>query len=186
LRWRQVVLLYVVAGVLGLWYWRFEQRAPATAPEPTRQRFVPLEASDLREVRLQRHGQRFVTRRDDDGWVVVEPEGATVPSDLIAAFANALTGAEEIARVASGGADPAQYGITADASRVEMVSATGAPVVVVLGETNPTGTALYAQRDGAHDVVLIGRQVRYYEELIFQALQAGRVPTTERGAPVGG
>jgi len=28
--------------------------------------------------------------------------------------------------------------------------------------------------------------VRYYEDLIFQALSADRVPATEAGAPIGG
>jgi len=45
--------------------------------------------------------------------------------------------------------------------------------VVTIGDANPTGTAVYAQRQGAPDVVLIGRNVRYYEDLIFQALPAG-------------
>ncbi len=36
------------------------------------------------------------------------------------------------------------------------------------------------------EVVLIGRNVRYYEDLIFQALSAARVPAADADAPVGG
>jgi hypothetical protein len=56
---------------------------------------------------------------------------------------------------------------------------------VTIGGANPTGTAVYAQRQDSADVVLIGRNVRYYEDLIFQALAAERAPATEKNAPIG-
>ena len=57
---------------------------------------------------------------------------------------------------------------------------------MTIGETNPTGTAVYARRGGNPVVVLIGRNVRYYEDLIFQALPSGQVPAADVDAPVGG
>ena len=60
------------------------------------------------------------------------------------------------------------------------------PIGITIGGTNPTGTAVYARRRGTPDVVLIGRNVRDYEDLIFQALSADRVPATEAGAQIGG
>jgi len=35
-------------------------------------------------------------------------------------------------------------------------------------------------------VVLIGRNVRYYEDLIFQSLPASRTPAIDQELPVGG
>jgi len=185
-RWRQVILLYVVAAGLGGWYWFVERQVKPAPPSESRARFLQIDGERLREIRLRRPGQAMVGRRDGVGWVVVEPVGGVVPSDLIAAFANALVAAEEIARVADRADDANQYGLDERASRVEMVSESGDPIVVVLGGTNPTGTAVYARRGGAPEVVLVGRNIRYYEDLIFQALSAGKAPTTEHGAPVGG
>jgi hypothetical protein len=59
-------------------------------------------------------------------------------------------------------------------------------VVIRIGGTNPTGTAVYARREGATAVVLIGRNVSYYEGLIFEALPPARVPAGDGDAPVGG
>jgi hypothetical protein len=186
MRWRQVIGLYVVAAGLGGWYW-FAQRPPVEAPTTNDRRpFLELDTHSLREVRVRRPGHQMVSRWDGDAWVVVEPKGGTVPSDLIAAFTNALAGAEEIAHIADHPDDARQYGLDENASRIEFVPVTGEPVVVVLGGTNPTGTAIYARRDAAPEVVLVGRNIRYYEDLIFQALQAKDTPTTEHGAPVGG
>lgn len=186
MRWRQVAFLYVVAGALGGWYW-FVERHPGAIPETDERRpFLKLDANGLREVRVRRLGREMVGRFDGSGWVVVEPAGGFVPSDLIAAFTNALASAEEIAHIADRPDDARQYGLDERASRIEIVPANGDPVVVVLGGTNPTGTAVYARRDAAPEVVLVGRNIRYYEDLIFQALQAKEAPTTEHGAPVGG
>jgi len=106
-RWRQVIVLYVVLAVLGGEYWLVERRrvVQATA-QPARRRFLRIEPGELREVRLLRGGRTVVSRRAAGGWAVVEPPGAPIPSDLIAAFTEALAGAEEIALVGGADADP--------------------------------------------------------------------------------
>ncbi len=186
MRWRQVVLLYAVAVALGGWYWAIERRQPEASTTEDRRRFLNLDAGGLREVRVRRADSVMVSRRDAGGWVVIEPAGSYVPSDLIAAFTNALAAAEEIARVADRIDDAKQYGFDERASRIEIVPASGDPIIVVLGQMNPTGTAVYARRDAAPEVILVGRNIRYYEDLIFEALSAREAPTTEHGAPVGG
>ena len=186
MRWRQLIVLYAVAAAMGGWYSLVERQPAEAHRDEDRPHFLQLDAHSLREVRVRRPGHQMVSRWDGDGWVIVEPTGGVVPSDLIAAFTSALATAEEIARVADRAEDAQQYGLDESASRIEIVPASGDPVVVILGSTNPTGTAVYARREAAPDVVLVGRNIRYYEDLIFQALEANNVPTTEQGAPVGG
>ena len=186
MRWRQVIVLYAVAGAMGGWYWSLGQGAAPAPESPTRPPLVNLDLKSVREVRVRRPGHEVISRRDGDAWVVVKPEGGPVPSDLIDAFTNALVTAEEIAHIADHPDDAKQYGLDERASRIEIVPESGEAVVVVLGGTNPTGTAVYARRDAAPDVILVGRNIRYYEDLIFQSLRAGNAPSTEEGAPVGG
>ena len=189
MRWRQVVLLYVVLAALAAEYWFVERRHPLPRPEeerPARQRLVAVGPDDLREIRLNRGGRAVVSRRAGTGWVVVEPAGAAIPSDLIAAFGDALTAAEQIDQVAGPEADPRAYGLDDRAARVEVIADRGAPVVITIGATNPTGTAVYARRGDAAAIVLIGLNVRYYEDLIFESLPAVRPPAVDMGQPVGG
>jgi hypothetical protein len=188
-RWRGVVIAWVVCLALAGEYWAFERRPrePVAQPESARPRFLPIRPADVRELRLSREGRTIVSRRQDGGaWAVVEPPAVSIPPDLIGAFATALADAEEIARLGTADTDPTGFGLDAGATRVEVRSEKGDPLVVTIGGANPTGTAVYAQRQGTGDVVLIGRNVRYYEDLIFQALPAPRVPTPDDGAPVGG
>ena len=186
MRWRQVIFLYVVLALLAGEYFVRERPgdAPAATEPRTKPHFLDLQPADVRELRLIRSGRTVVSRLNDGRWTLVEPADAPIPADLIAAFATALTGAEEIERV-SGGTEAAGFGLDDQAVRVEIVAGNGHPVGVTLGAPNPTGTAIYARRDDRPDVVLIGRNVRYYEDLIFQALPAPRVPANDEGVPIG-
>jgi hypothetical protein len=186
-RWRQVIVLWIVLLGLGGEYWLVERPRRATPEaEATRPRFLAVEADDVREVRISRGGRTVVSRRSAEGWTVIEPVGVSIPSDLIAAFTTALAGAEEIGRMGEADTDAVAFGLDERAGRVEMVPRQGDSVVVAIGETNPPGTAVYARRVGAREVVLIGRNIRFYEDLILQAVAAERAPATDRSAPVGG
>ena len=84
------------------------------------------------------------------GWVVVEPAGGVVPSDLIAAFTNALTGAEEIERIAERPrTTPGSTGSTSAPRGSRSCRRAASRSSSSLGGTNPTGTAVYARRDAA-------------------------------------
>lgn len=187
MRWRQVVVLYVVLGGLAIAWWTGGVRTAPPHEAPVRRRFLPLGEAPIEELTLERRGRTVRARRAGERWAVVEPSNAAVPSDLVAAFAEALSRAEEIAQVADDTRDDVQpFGLDDGAVRVEIRPRTGPAVVVRIGGTNPTGTAVYARREGATAVVLIGRNVSYYEGLIFDALPPARVPADDGDAPVGG
>jgi len=187
MRWRQVLLLYGLAAGLGLEWWRL-QRAPTTEARGrpgTRERLLPVALDAIHEVRLVQ-GQRAVTLQRWDGqWSVADPVDAPIPTGLVEAFVAALAQTEQIERVADGDGNLDGFGLGDAAPRVE-VRQNGVPICqVVLGSTNPTGTAIYARRTDRPGVYLIGRNVAYYEGLLFQALPPPEVPAGTP-APVGG
>jgi Domain of unknown function (DUF4340) len=186
MRWRQVLLLYVVAAVLAADYLRGPAAAPGppTTNRPVRPRVLALDPATLSEVAIVHAGRRVVARRDGDGWTIEEPAGANVPGDLVKAFVTTLVEAEEIERVGSAD-DLAAFGLDDAATRLELRPSGGPPETLWLGGTNPSGTAVYARRMGAHDVILVGRTLRYYEELLLQALPAPAVPADTRRRTLG-
>ncbi|HLK10351.1 MAG TPA: DUF4340 domain-containing protein [Candidatus Binatia bacterium] len=189
MRWRQVIVLYAVLAALGAAYWSLAPRSRRAGDEgpPARARFLPVDAGGFAAIRVVRGGRTIRARRvAEDRWEVTEPADAAIPSDLVAAFAGALADAEEIQRVAGAGADPEAFGLGEAAAHVEIELADGKTLGLAIGETNANGTAVYARRDPGSDVVLIGRNARYYEDLLFQALPGGRVPAGAGELPVGG
>ena len=92
---------------------------------------------------------------------------------------------EEIERIVSTTADLTGFGLDERGDRVELTLQRGEPIVVTLGVTNPTGTALYARRESDGTVVLIGRRVRDYEDMLHNALPRGTVPVGDAEGRVG-
>jgi hypothetical protein len=185
-RWRQVALLYAVAAILAAIYGR--ERAPAPDVDhthPPRARFLQITASDVVGIRVVRGLRSVDLRRDGRDWVVVEPTGTQLPNDLVTGFLQALLTTEEIERVATTTGELASFGLDEQGDRVELTRTEGEPVVVTLGGTNPTGTALYARDAREGGVVLIGRQVRDYEDMIFNALPRGAVPAGTADGRIG-
>ena len=152
---------------------------------PPRARFLQLTASDVVGIRLARGLRSVVLRREGYGWVVVEPAGAELPNDLVTGFLQALLTTEEIDRVATTTGELSSFGLDEQGDRVELAQTDGEPVVVTLGGTNPTGTALYARSAKEEGVVLIGRQVRDYEDMIYDALPRGAVPAGTADGRIG-
>lgn len=183
--WRQVTILYAVLAALALQYWRIV-RMPAPDPDaPRRERFVPYGADVMRELLLVHGGQRLVARREGAVWRVVDPSDAPIQPDLVAAFTVALASADEIQRVGDASRRLEEFGLDDRAVRVEVQAGGDGPLTLLLGDANPTGTGVYARRGDAGDVVLIGRQVRYYADLLLQAAAATHAPALPSDAPIG-
>lgn len=183
MRWRQVVVVWVVCLVLGALWWRGDA-PPAAEQGSGRARFLRLVPDELIGLRLARGGRVLVLARTGADWAVVEPSGAAVPRDLVTAFVRALAEAEEIDR-APAPQDLHAFGLDERGTALELRLADGSTVTLTLGGTNPTGTALYARRAGDDGVVVIGRQLRTYEDLLFQALPAATVPPDAAGERIG-
>jgi hypothetical protein len=188
MRWRQVLVLYAIAAVLAAVYFR---PLPATTGpvdpdgKPARRHVFALDRAQLSEISIEHGGRRIVARRDDDGWAIAEPAGAPIPSSLVDAFAAALVEAEEIEHL-DGDADLVAFGLDdGTATRVEIRPAGGPPDTLWLGASNPSGTAVYARRLGTPGVLLVGRTLQYYAELVMQALPAPTVPAGTGADPVG-
>jgi Domain of unknown function (DUF4340) len=187
MRWRQVGILYVVLAMLAALYAR---ERPASTEEtdpshPPRPRFLQVTGDDVTAIRLARGARIISVRRAGTGWRVEEPAGVELPNDLVTGFLQALLTTEEIDHIATTTHDLASFGLADEADRVELTLASGPTVTITLGGTNPTGTALYARRETDGGVVLIGRQVRDYQDMIYGALPRGSVPAGTTDGRIG-
>lgn len=148
------------------------EREPAgqAAAHLTRAAFLTVPEEQIEALQVRR-GDLLVRCRHSEGrWKVVDPPGSSVPSDLIAGLISNLTQLPDVEVVADQGGDLAQFGLDTPVSELVLTLASGAPITVRLGNRNPAGTAVYAQRSTSDRVYLIGLNVRYYEDLLFEAL----------------
>ncbi len=173
--WRRVGVIYLVLAVLAAWFVAVELRPARTdhthdpgAPERS---LLGVDAAAVVRLALRRDGTTITVARDDDRWRVVEPAAVAVPPDLIAALVATLT-AGQVSEVMTreAGGDAAAFGLAAPAAAIDVtLRDVPAPIHVLLGGTNPTKTALYAERTDDRAIYLVGLNVRYYSDLIFDS-----------------
>lgn len=173
--WTRALVYLAIWGVLSAYYVAFERspQAPAALPEATSgaDRLVPFRGGAVTAFSLDANGTRLRCERSDGQWRIVEPAGAAVPVDLVAAIVATLTELPpvDVVPLAADG-KAADFGLEEGAVRLTL-GAGAAQVRLELGGRNPSQTAVYARRDGAEEIVLVGLNVQYYVDLLIEALR---------------
>jgi hypothetical protein len=123
-------------------------------------------------LELQAEGRTLGARRTGGAaWEVVEPPGSRVPPDLVAAVVAAVTDQPDFEVVsAAAPATAAEFGLAAPQARLTLAD-DDRSVTLLIGARNPAQTAVYAQREGGDEVVLLGLNVQYYVDLVMQTLE---------------
>lgn len=180
--WRRVGAIYVVVVVLGLvvaWSAReHSDEKPASKADAPSLLNVPADA--VARIAFVRDGQRVeAVRGKGHGWAVQGPANVEITADLIAAAVATLTAgqtSEIMGEVEA--SDLEAFGLERPGTLIEITlrDRGSAPLRVLVGGPNPTGTAVYAMRDGARAVHLVGLNLRYYADLIFQAVGPSVTP----------
>jgi hypothetical protein len=170
--WRRAALYWALFIVLGVYYLAAE-REPAgeAAAHLTRAAFLNVPEDQLTALQVQKGDNVVRCRRIAGRWKVVDPPESRVPSDLIAGLIANLTQLPDVEVVADKPGDLAQFGLDTPVSTLLLTPASGDAITVRLGNRNPAGTAVYAQRSTSDRVFLIGLNVRYYEDLLFEGVQ---------------
>jgi hypothetical protein len=168
--WRRAVAYWAVFLALAAYYAGAVRETPQPAAQPARAVFLDIPAAQIDTLELRRDTRVVRCRRRDGRWEVAEPTGRSVPADLIEALVATLTQLPDVEIVAETGTTAGEFGLQTPQSEMTLAGPDRPPVTVRLGAHNPAGTAVYAQRSDSPRVFLIGLNVRYYEDLLFEAL----------------
>jgi hypothetical protein len=178
--WRRIAVYYALSLILGGYYvafeWRPNSEAPIRGAQPVVQnRFLPIAREDIHELVLRRPHATVQCRRTGDTWETIEPSGAKITSALITSLVENLTREKEVQVVEQAANDFAPYGLAQPYSTLELKGVgKNLLATVFVGDRNPTESAVYARKEHSTQVVLLGYNVRYYEELVFEAAGFGR------------
>jgi hypothetical protein len=165
--WRAAAYWVCFLALVG-YYLIGEHPPEAETAQGQRASFLNLPEERIMAIELHRKERHVHCRRIEGSWQLVQPAGGTVPADLIAALVANLAQLSDVDLVADNNKDLAQFGLETPASQITLTPDAGEPIRIQLGIQNPAGTAEYAERSGSHGVYLIGLNVRYYEDLVFE------------------
>jgi hypothetical protein len=172
--WRRVAGIYLILIALAAWVLVVERDAPPLEAPPPQATVGPslvdATAEAVTAVTLRMQGVVVRAARADNRWRAIEPVGVRIPSDLIEATVATLTAGQAAERIAdTAEQDLAAYGLDAPAATLELSMDPGRAVTVEVGAQNPTRTAVYARRGDSPAIFLVGMNLRYYIDLIFEA-----------------
>ena len=173
--WRRIAVYYVLSLLLGGYYFAFEWRPnpdmPVRGARPVVQnRFLPLAREDIHEVVLRRQEGAVHCVRNGDKWETLEPQNVEITSAIVESLLENLTQEKEIQVVEQNATDLKPYGLADPYSILELKGKENNLLATVsVGDRNPTASAVYALKDKSRQVVVVGYNIRYYEELIFEA-----------------
>ncbi len=171
MKWRYTAAVWLSAWLVwGYVFWTIQQRGGLALEEEVASLAPIVRADSARvdAVHIERGGRTLEFTRRNGRWVVTDPVGASVSSDLIAALIDTLATIAPVEIVAENPDSLLPFGLDPPRTVIRMAAA-GTPVAAVeLGERNPTRTAVYARRRGGKQVYLLGLNAEYYVELIYE------------------
>jgi len=170
---RHAIAFTVLIAILLPYYLYVDQR-DLTPHALEQQQASLLNLSDIHAITLVSGADRLRYQKSGDGklYQVAEPPNGFIPQDLMQAMASLLISAKQVDVVADKPSSLAEFGL--DHPSGEMVIETPdskEPIRIYFGAQNPTRTAIYARIEGIPKVFLFGRNLEYYQSLMFQWVQ---------------
>lgn len=169
---KSTITYWVLFALLGAYYLTFERRpAPPSTAELEREKVLNVFADEVTRLTLVRGGKEIRCERRDKRWQVVEPQGVTAPSDLVAALVDTVATQREAEEMVARPKpeDLREFGLADDTPRLDLELADGTKHSVKIGSRNPPQTAVYVQTDVSPRVLLAGLNVQYYTDLLYAA-----------------
>jgi hypothetical protein len=176
---RSLLVLAVLTALLGGAYYRWDVAGREGREQALRaeRRVMNFDPAQVREVTIEKTGERVVVRGEGDRWRIVapvdEPADETVIDGLLA-FVRSL----EKVRSLQGLSELRTVGLDAPMARLTLGLAGGERLALIVGGPNPVRTGVYAAVEGAPLVFLAPTRLAaeigktpYVDELRDKAIQ---------------
>jgi uncharacterized protein DUF4340 len=155
MRARSLLVLAVLTAVLGGAYYRWdvagrEAREQALGAE---RRVMNFDPAQVREVTIEKTGERVVVRGEGDRWRIVAPVDELADETVIDGLLSFVRSLEKV-RSLQGLSELRTVGLDAPTARLTLGLAGGERLALIVGGPNPVRTGVYAAVEGAPLVFL--------------------------------
>jgi hypothetical protein len=169
LRPRHAIIFTILIAILLPYYYYFDRPEVKVAALKADQESL-LKLSSIDSITVIRGDKTVQYQATPDGkhWELVQPAGKFVPQDLMQALVALLLNAKSVEVVSTNPNDLAEFGLNQPRGQLIIKSADRKPIDIYFGNENPTGTAIYARIEGIPKIFLLGKNLEYYQTLMFQ------------------
>lgn len=154
---RYTIILAVILGLLAACYFLFVFEEEQIAET---ERVFEIEAAEVVEIRTTVDGEATTLEKvPAKGWEITEPIRYAADPNIVGTLLREFTTLSPARTVADSAEVLAEYGLEFPSASVEVVRGLDKPMVLLLGDVNPTGAAYYAAEKGTRRVFLVSAQI---------------------------
>ncbi len=154
---RYTIILTVILGLLAAGYFLLvleDEQIAGTV------RVFEIEAEEVVEIRVTVDGEATTLEKVPmKGWEITDPIRYAADPNIVGTLLREFSTLSPSRTVADSAEVLAEYGLEYPSASVEVIRGLDKPMVLLLGDVNPTGAAYYAAELGTRRVFLISAQI---------------------------
>jgi len=173
---KRTIALIIILVALGTYFYLWEVRGTSKSlKEEEVERIFPSDKEDVEEVELIRGSEIIRCRKTNKGWQITAPFEASdiddVMSDLLSDVGNAVM----IEVIDTNPSNLADYGLDRPRMGLSLkFKDDPTPKTLLLGDSNPNRTCIYAKFEDLPEVILVGSLLKHDLETGIFALKQKR------------
>jgi Domain of unknown function (DUF4340) len=166
-----IIYVIIFLALVPVYFWSLPKIQPASTLQEKEESLLKLDSIEAITVTAGDETLKF-QKLASGRYDVVEPPGKFIPQDLMNAMIQLLIQAKSVEVVSETDKDLAQFDLDKPKAQLVIESAGHPqPIKLEFGSENPTHTAIYARILGIPKVFLLGRNLEYYQQLMFQWIE---------------
>jgi hypothetical protein len=178
-----IIYAIIFLALLPVYFWSLPSIQPASTLRQKEESLLKLDSIDAITVTSGAETLKFQKVAGGPAqplgasaglphYELVEPPGKFIPQDLMNAMIQLLIQAKSVEVVSETDKDLSQFDLDKPKAHLVIESAGHPqPITLEFGSENPTHTAIYARIQGVPRVFLLGRNLEYYQQLMFQWIE---------------
>ena len=154
---RYTIMLALILGLLASYFFLFvneEERVAET------ERVFEINPEEVVEIKVTVDGAgTTIEKVPMEGWEITDPIRYAADPDIVGALLREFSTLSPARTIADSAGALSEYGLEHPSASVEVIRGLDRPMVLLLGDVNPTGAAHYAVESGTRRVFLISSQI---------------------------
>ena len=154
---RYTIILVVILGLLASCYFLFVHEEEQVAEA---ERVFEIGAEEVVEIRVTVDGAATTIEKVPmEGWEITDPIRYPADPNVVGTLLREFTTLSPARTVADSTEVLSEYGLESPSASVEVIRGLDRPMILLLGDVNPTGAAYYAAEQGTRRVFLVSAQI---------------------------
>jgi len=147
-----IVATVVLAGLTGILYWSNHHKPAETteASADSPPKILTLKEDDIAKIDIKKKGAEdlVLTRNSSGKWQMTAPQSLGIDQPVVSGMAATLSSLSSQRLVEEKATNLSQYGLAEPALETDLTAKDNKTYKLLIGDSTPTGNALYAKLDG--------------------------------------